>query len=231
MFDSILALLTSTVLGASPFAAQDAPAAEQEEEVPKVFQVDKPVDLSLALPALDGKVHTLKQYLGKTVVVDFWSIACPISIAYEGRMKALYARYKDDPQVVLLAIDANHTELAPGEDPYARIKKYVADEKIPFPILIDAGNVVADRFGAQTTPHVFVIDAKGYLRYAGAVDDDPGGKKKPEEVKQWAADAIAALRAGEPVAVKTTKPVGCTIKRVPKETKADPPAEKGKIDG
>ncbi len=236
MSETLLPALLCALVGLAPIGhAQDAdtkkvPArsAQTEKKIPKVFQVDKPVDLSLTLTDLEGRKHSFKQYLGKTVVVDFWSIKCPVSVRYEPRLKALYQRYSKDENVVFLAINSNYTELDEGEKPYKRIRKYVKEAKIPYLVLIDKGNVVADRFGAKTTPHMFVIDGKGVLRYAGGFDDDPG-VKKAKGVKHWAADAIAEVAAGKPVTMKNTKPLGCPIKRV--EKKATPVTKEKKVDG
>ena len=71
----------------------------------------------------------------------------------------------------------------------------------------DHGNKVSGLFQARTTPHCFVIDQKGVLRYAGALDDDPG-EKKGETAVVYVRDAADALLAGKDVAVKETKPYG-----------------------
>ena len=78
--------------------------------------------------------------------------------------------------------------------------------------------MIADRFKAQTTPHIFVIDEMGVLQYAGAPDNDADGSKKKagEPVAHYAADAIDAVLAGKKPETQTTKPKGCSIKRVRK---------------
>lgn len=188
------------------------------------FAIGTTVPADLALPAIDGKTYTLGDYrarpeddfAGKVVVIDFWSIQCPWSIKYEEKLIALQKRYAGK-DVVFLAIDSNHTEVdADAEDPYARIKAYAKKANVPYPILIDKDNVVADRFDAKTTPHVFVLDRKGVLQYAGGVDDDAKGKKKAqgEPVTEYVADALDAVLAGKKPERATTKPMGCTIKRV-----------------
>ncbi|MCC7171975.1 MAG: redoxin domain-containing protein, partial [Planctomycetes bacterium] len=85
--------------------------------------------------------------------------------------------------------------------------------KMSFPVYADHGNKVADLFGAQHTPHCFVIDQKGVLRYVGGLDDDPQGNKG-DATKQYVRDAIDALLAGKEPAVKESKPYGCGVKRV-----------------
>ncbi len=184
----------------------------------KTFQIGQEVD-RVALRDMEGKVHKVADFRGKVVVLDFWSIDCPVSRAYEARLKKLYETYAPK-DVVFLAVDANTTEVDRGSDqPYARIEKYVKDNSIPYKILIDDHNWVADRFDAKTTPHVYVLDQKGVLRYAGAIDDDPKGEMGDKATNHVAA-ALDAVLAGKEVAVTTTKPKGCTIKRVtPEEQK------------
>jgi hypothetical protein len=69
---------------------------------------------------------------------------------------------------------------------------------------------VGHAYGARTTPHMYVIDEKGVLRYAGAIDDDPRGKSATpvNNVKT----AVDALLSGKPVPESTTEPYGCSVK-------------------
>ena len=191
--------------------AQGKPPAPKPDEGKKAYAVGDVVDPALAFIDLEGKPHTLKEYLGKTVVLDFWSIECPVSKGYEARLTQLANDYASKG-VVFLAVNANSGEIA--DDTFAKIKDYVKKEKVPYTILIDKKNVVADRFDAQTTPHVFVIDDKGKLRYAGGVDDDESFKKTdPKTVKSFVREALDAVLAGKDPAQTTTKPHGCSIKR------------------
>ena len=192
------------------------------QDTNKPLAIGDTVDAKIALKDVDGKTWTLGDFRktdereGKVVVLDFWSIQCPVSVRYEERMKA-FAADCQKKGVVFLAIDSNHTEVdADADDPYARIKAYMKDAEVGFPVLVDHGNKIADRFDAKTTPHLYVIDVEGKLRYTGALDDDSNGKKTKagEEVETFAADAVAALLAGKAPEVSSTKPIGCSIKRV-----------------
>ncbi len=81
-----------------------------------------------------------------------------------------------------------------------------------FPVVKDEGNKVADAYGAQKTPEVFVISPKGDLLYHGRIDesqDDPKAVKSPD-----LRNALEAILAGKPVPATETKAFGCTIKRV-----------------
>lgn len=76
-----------------------------------------------------------------------------------------------------------------------------------FLVTVDLGNKITDMLGGQSTPHCFVIDKDGVLRYSGALDDDPKGDKG-NKAKAYVRDAIQALRAGQTIRVATTKPYG-----------------------
>jgi peroxiredoxin len=211
------AALAAAALLAPPFLAESPPVEDAPTtEIPKLFEVGKPIDPAITLTDIDGKEHALGALRGKTVVIDFWSYRCPYHVAWEGKLIDHAKRYAGK-DVVFLAINSNKTEVDPGaEDPYAKIRKYAKKAKINYPVLIDPGNVVADRFRAKTTPHVYVIDPKGVLRYEGSIDNDLDMRRPlPEdEIEPYLADAIDAVLAGEKIERTNTRPVGCSIKRV-----------------
>ena len=79
--------------------------------------------------------------------------------------------------------------------------------------LLDPEGVVGRAYGARTTPHMYVIDSAGTLRYAGAIDDTNGsGGADIAEATQYVSQALADLAAGNPVSVPLTRPYGCSVK-------------------
>jgi thiol-disulfide isomerase/thioredoxin len=206
----------------APLFAQDKKPAEKPV-VPapakiEPLKIGAKVDENLVLRDIDGKQMTFKDLRGKVVFIHFWSTQCPYEIVADPKTVALAERYKGK-DVVCLAIDANQGEIgeipakdAKPADTYKDIRKHLAEKKMSFPIYVDHGNKLADIFGAQHTPHCFVIDAKGVLAYAGGLDDDPKGDKG-DATKTYVRDAVDALLAGKPVAVTESKPYGCGIKR------------------
>ncbi|MFO0980300.1 MAG: redoxin domain-containing protein [Planctomycetota bacterium] len=213
----VAACLAATAAAPAQTPAASSPSGNQASTSParpevKKFVVGSAVDQSITLKDITGKTHTLKDYTGKIVVLDFWSIQCPVSLGYEARLKQLHADYASKG-IVFLAIDANHTEVDKGTDPYARIKDYVKQQSIPYPILIDTNNVIADRFDAKTTPHVFILDGTARLCYAGSIDDDPDGRKSDQR-NNYVRQALDALLSNREPPTPSTKPHGCTIKRV-----------------
>ena len=90
---------------------------------------------------------------------------------------------------------------------------------MPFPLLKDVGNELADRLGVERTPEVFVLDADRVVRYRGRVDDQFGlGVHRAAPTRRDLAVAIEDLLAGRPVAADRTEPAGCKIGRVAKAT-------------
>ena len=84
-----------------------------------------------------------------------------------------------------------------------------------FPVYKDAGNAVADRFGASVTPETFVIGSDGVVRYHGYIDDSLNAARIQNQGLRKALDAVLA---GQPVSMGETKAFGCTIKRAKKPT-------------
>lgn len=170
----------------------------------------KVLEVGAKVPAFDledytGKKHTLKQYTGKIVLLDFCSHECPFSRGADPALLALAKKYKDNKNVVVLGIDS-HYQTTPEE-----IQKYAKEKKLTWPILKDPANKYADAMGATRTPEIYIVDKEGKLAYHGAFDDRSGPEAKPS--KHYTADAVAALVAGEEVKVKHVKAWGCTIKR------------------
>ncbi len=156
----------------------------------------------------NGKDHALSDYKDKkAVVLMFIATRCPVSNAYNERMASLDADYRDKG-VQFIGINSNKQE--PAEE----VAKHAGENGFKFPILKDPDNVIADRFGAQVTPEIYVLDSKGILRYHGYIDDDQHQKK--EKPSQDLRAALDALLAGKSASVERTKAFGCTIKRVTK---------------
>lgn len=160
----------------------------------------------------DGKEHKLSEYLkqGKTVVLEWFNPGCPFILLHHEKqttMNDMYTAYKDK-NVVFLAINSTHS----GHPNYGKDAEAKKKFKMEYPILIDAEGTVGRMYGAKTTPHMFVIDKGGTLRYAGAMDNDERGKKTGSEKVNYVRNALDALLAGKTVAEPETKPYGCSVK-------------------
>ena len=170
------------------------------------FEIGTVVPKDVALKDIFGKDHTLGDYRGKVVFIHFWSIVCPYEKAAEPKCIALQKEYGD--KLVEIAINANQGELkADPTGSYANLRDHVQQAGVNFLVTVDPGNKVTDLFGGTNTPHCFVLDKDGTLKYSGALDDDPKGAKG-EQATQYVRNAIEAVLGGQPVATAKTKPYG-----------------------
>jgi peroxiredoxin len=160
-----------------------------------------------------GKSYTLADYKGKIVVLQWINPDCPVCrrVASSGLVTAMHRQVREvDPDVVFLAINSTHYM-----EPDASAK-YLKEHRVEMPALSDRDGTVGRLYGAKTTPHVYVIDAEGVLRYQGAFDDDPQGQKGDKAVN-YVLTAIRQIEAGETVMPDTVKSYGCTVKYKPGE--------------
>jgi peroxiredoxin len=159
---------------------------------------------NFSLTDLNGKTHTLNEYRGKIVAIAFIATQCPISNDYNSRMRAIAEEYSGK-NIILLGINSNFNESI------KEIKSHAARNKLSFPILKDEGNKIADVYGAQRTPELFVIDAEGVLRYHGRIDNSRDVRRVNRRDLR---EALNEMIAGKPVSVSEGKAFGCPIKRI-----------------
>ncbi|MBL4850088.1 MAG: redoxin domain-containing protein [Planctomycetes bacterium] len=155
-----------------------------------------------------GAERALSAYRGQVVVIVAWSSRGPSSAAYTARLKALAKQYAPKAgrkaKVVILGLASNHFETRAG------IKSAKDKIKLPFPILLDPGGAIARKIKTFSTPTALVIDREGILRYRGAIDDDPRGKKRTR--KRYLHKAILAVLAGRTPSPNKTKVTGFRIR-------------------
>ncbi len=159
-----------------------------------------------------GKVYSLADDAAKNaVVITFVGVDCPLATLYAPRLAQLAKEFA--PQgVAFLAIDANR------QDSVTELAAYARQHGITFPVLKDAGNVVADLLGATRTPEVFVLDRERIVRYRGRIDDQYGvGFRRPKPQRRDLAAALDEVVSGKPVSEPVTEATGCLIGRVPKK--------------
>mgnify|MGYP000230307540 CR=1 FL=1 len=175
------------------------------------YQVgDKATDFRLK--NVDGRMVSLADFnSAKGFIVIFTCNHCPYSVAYEDRIIALDAKYKDRGYPVV-AINPNDPAVQP-QDGFAEMKERAREKGFAFPYLFDEGQKIYPQYGATRTPHVFILEKSGkdlIVRYIGAIDDN---HEDAEEVgKRWVEAAVDALLAGSAPATTSTKAIGCSIK-------------------
>jgi len=159
------------------------------------------------LNSFDGKTVSLSDYRGKFVVLEWFNFECPLSLYHyetKNTMVELAKKYKGKNVVWLAVNSTNHTTPGPN-------KTFAKRHKLPYLILDDRSGKVGRAYGAQTTPHMYIINPRGRVVYEGAIDDSPLGKKKVGVVN-YVDNALAELTAGKAVSTAKTKPYGCTVK-------------------
>lgn len=154
------------------------------------------------LPDLQGNLHRLSDYRGRIVIINFWSAECPYSERIDRLMIGRLLEWGKD--VEMLPIAANRSE------PVSMLEDVSKTRGIPN-VLVDAEHVVADLYEAITTPHTFVVDRDGILRYRGAVDDVTFRQR--EATRSYLDDAVAALLDELSPEVQEVPAYGCAIVR------------------
>jgi len=166
------------------------------------------------LKNIDGKRYALsniKDAKGNTpmgYIVTFTCNTCPFAKMYEDRLVALHNKMAPRGWPVV-AIQPNDPEMMPG-DSFENMKKRAKDKGFPFVYLLDEKQEVYPAYGAERTPHIFLLDADRTVRYIGAIDDNPQNAGAVK--RKYVEEAITAIEAGKEVEPKETKAIGCSIK-------------------
>jgi peroxiredoxin len=199
---------------AEPGAPEGAPSADAAgspiAEGAKA-ELGKPAP-DFQLVDLAGKTQKLSDHAGKIVVLEWFNPECPfVNYAHSEGPLVKMASEMTSQGVVWLAINSN----APGKQGHDPAVNGKAAEKfgMTHPILRDETGAVGKAYGAEKTPHIFLIDTDGALKYAGGIDNAPMGEVDGDDPKRnHLAEALTDLRAGKPVRVPTAPPWGCTVK-------------------
>ncbi|WP_437577850.1 thioredoxin family protein [Sorangium sp. So ce887] len=189
----------------------EANAAQAPATQAKNAKIGQPAP-DFTLPDLDGKPVKLADFKGKTVVLEWFNPGCPfVQLSHrKGGLKDAPAQ-QAQKGVVWLAINSG----APGKQGTAKDENAKAKQEfgMSYPLLIDEKGDVGRAYGAERTPHMYIIDPQGTLVYAGAIDSTKGGEPEPgEQVTNYVDAAIAELAAGKPISTKETEAFGCTVK-------------------
>ncbi|HPR31533.1 MAG TPA: thioredoxin family protein [Prolixibacteraceae bacterium] len=160
--------------------------------------------------AVSGKVtdlESLKEQNGLLVI--FSCNTCPFVIAWEDRYP-LVAEIARENKIGFVLLNANHLKRV-GDDSPEAMKEHAEKHNYQWPYLIDDKSIVANAFGAQTTPHVFLFDKNLKLVYKGAIDDNYKNKEDVSEF--YVKDALVSLGKGKAIIKNETRNLGCSIKR------------------
>ncbi len=143
------------------------------------------------------------------LLVIFSCNTCPFVIKWEDRYNGL-KEFADKNDIGMVVLNSNYQKRN-DDDSYEAMKKHAEKNSYNFPYLVDKESLLANAFGGQTTPHVFLFDANLKLAYKGAIDNNYDDASKVS--KAYLNDAIKSLASDESIQLAETKPVGCSIKR------------------
>jgi thiol-disulfide isomerase/thioredoxin len=155
-----------------------------------------------SLKDLGRSEHRLSNYKGRIVMVNFWSAECPWAKRVDQDLLPRLAAWGEG--VILLPVAANANELV-------EMLQEAAAERGLLRVLHDPHQQVADRYQAVTTPHFYVLDEGGILRYRGAYDDVTFRQRTPS--RGYLVEAVEALLAGKNPDPAETPPYGCAVVR------------------
>lgn len=177
-----------------------------------------PPDIGKAAPDftlhdVNGKAVKLSDFKGKVVVLEWINEGCPfVKGHYEnGNMPSLQQKYTSQ-NVVWLTINStrpDHPEAFNAEKSKEILTQWHSHATAN---LMDEDRTVAHLYDAKTTPHMFVIDKEGTLRYQGAIDDDRSAGGGAKATVNYVAKALDSVIAGKEVATTSTKSYGCSVK-------------------
>src|SRR6185295_9502835 len=192
-----------TLAAASSRAADTNPQARLGAQAP-----------SFTLSDSNGNSVSLADFKGKTVVLEWTNHECPYVRKHYGgnNMQELQKKWTAQG-VVWLTLISSH----PGTEGYVSAQeanKLTAERgAAPSDVLFDPKGDVGRAYGAQVTPHMYVIKGDGTLVYMGGIDDKPTTRLDDlKTAKNFVDAALSEVAQGKPVSVTTSRPYGCTIK-------------------
>ena len=218
----IVALMLFTSVGQAVQADENSKAPTNQvsaEVVVELAQASTMVKVGQAAPNFTGvdstgKTHNLSDFRGKVVVLEWTNHQCPfVRKHYEsGNMQRLQADATSKGIVWLSIISS-----APGNQGYVEAAEanMLTENRgaNPSAVLLDTEGKIGKMYNARTTPHMFVIDKQGIVKYMGAIDSiystNPADIAKAENYVQ---KALTSVLAGQPVETAVTQPYGCSVK-------------------
>lgn len=161
-----------------------------------------------------GKQHRLSDFAGKFVVLEWTNPGCPFVRKHYGSGN-MPATQKAATEKGVVWLSVNSTERAAGDylKPAALDAWMKEQSAAPTAVLMDEDGVIGRAYAARTTPHLYIIDPKGVLVYAGGIDSI--ASSRTEDIKtatNYVNQALGEAFGGKPISAATTKPYGCSIK-------------------
>lgn len=192
-----------------------APAVVAVDALPAAAQavVGQPAP-GFTLVDSNGKTRSLSDFAGRTVVLEWWNYECPFVGKHygSGNMRKLQKQWTSRG-VAWLTVNSSAAGKQGHVDGAQANALMQQKGGAPTAVLLDHDGKVGRAYGAKTTPHMFVIDSKGSVVYAGGIDDKPSTDLADvKTATNYIEKALGEVTAGQPVAIATSRPYGCSVK-------------------
>jgi hypothetical protein len=162
----------------------------------------------------NGRVLSLAEFKGKTVVLEWTNHECPyVGKHYRGNnMQALQKKWTGEG-VVWLSVISSAPGLQGHVSPQQANKLTAERGASPTAVLLDSTGKVGRAYGARTTPHMYVINGEGGLVYMGGIDNQPTARLEDlKSARNFVDEALSEVSQGKPVSVTASRAYGCSIK-------------------
>ncbi len=164
------------------------------------------------LKNLDGEKVSLSDHTSKDqiVILEWMNPDCPFCtrVHKSGLVSDMLEKVDKLTDGNFVHIEINSTHYMGPE----KTRKYLEKHGVSSTALMDKSGKVGHMYDAKTTPHMYVIDQDGVLRYRGAFDNSPKGKKSPSERENYVIKAVKHIVNGNDVSPQKVKPWGCSVK-------------------
>ena len=204
----------------SPSPTTPPPAALPDLTLTAKAELGKPAP-DFTLTGVDGKTYKLSELKGKTVVLEWFNPDCPFvkHARGQGELKTMATKVMGD-SLVWLSVNSS----GPGKQGHGldRNKAAVSEYEIKNPVLLDESGAVGKSYGAEKTPHLFIVSKDGSLIYRGAIDNAPIGKIDPDRPRlpdtkegalvNYVNAALEDQAASRALRLPDTAPYGCSVK-------------------
>ena len=163
---------------------------------------------------VNGKTVSLADFKGKTVVLEWVNPGCPyVRKHYSGGNMQGTQQEAVAKNVVWLAVNSTATDHPDYLKP-ADLSKWMKDQKAPAThTLMDEDGKIGKAYGARTTPHMYIVDGKGMLVYAGGIDSIPSASASDiPKATNYVKASLTEMAGGKSVSNAVTRPYGCSVK-------------------
>lgn len=162
----------------------------------------------------NGAEHTLSDYVGKNVVLEWSNHECPFVVKHYsvGNMQKTQKEATDNDTVWITIVSSAKGKQGSVTNAQANaVMEEVGTHSTAR--ILDPSGELGRLYDAKTTPHMFVIDKEGKVAYAGAIDSDSSFRSSSiEGATNYVTAALKDINNGEAVKIASTKPYGCSIK-------------------